>query len=111
MFSRFDSLFLLTALIDLSILVLAIALVMRHTSRSKALWLLVSAVTALNSLYGTAMVKIDKGLGRGGSLWHRVALPPDINFTIDLVSRVTLLIAIWLFVMHLVKTRTRDEVA
>jgi hypothetical protein len=105
MFALFDGLFLLTVLSELSLLVLAIALVLRPASRSKAILLLGYVVTALNSVYGTAMVKIDRALGRGGSLWHRAALPAEINFVVDLAGRIALLIAIWLFVAHLIKTR------
>jgi hypothetical protein len=108
MFALFDVLFLLTFAIELSLLVLAIALVARPASRSKAFWLLIYAVTALNSLYATAMAKIDRGLGRDGALFYRVALPRDINFVVDLAGRIALLIVIWLFVIHLIKTRRAD---
>jgi hypothetical protein len=105
MLDPFNILFLFAILIELSLLVLAIYLIVRRTFRFKAYWLLAYVLTALNSDYATAVVKIDRALGRQGSLFERVALPRDVNFIIDVSGRIALLIVIWLFLVHFVKTR------
>ena len=107
---RFEILYLLAVLVELSLLILALALLAQPAFRSKAYWLLAYVITALNSDYATAMVKIDRALGRDGALWRRVTLPADINYLLDVFGRCALLIAIWLFLMHLMKTRTRKGI-
>lgn len=111
MFDPSNILFLFAILIDLSLLVLAIGLVARPIFRSKACWLLAYVLTALNSDYATAIVKIDRALGRGGRLFEQLALPRDINFLIGLAGRIALLIAIWLFLVHFVRNRERNSPA
>lgn len=104
-------LFLFTILIELSLLALAICLIARRSLRVKGCWLLAYVLTALNVDYGAAIVKIDRALGRQGSLFARVALPRDTNFIVDVLGRIALLIALWLFLVSFVKTRQSNSLA
>lgn len=109
MLDRFATLFSMAVLIDLSILVVALTLAVHGVFRAKAYFLLTYALTAIYSDYGTLMVKLDKNFGRDGNLWHRVTLPADINYLLDLSGRLALLIVIWLFLIRLWKTRTETD--
>jgi hypothetical protein len=109
MLDPFNILFLLAVLIDLSVLCLAVGLLTRAAFRSKAYWLLAYALATLIVDYATAIVKIDRALGRGGALFERVALPRHINLLIDLSGRIALLIAIWLFLVHFIKAPRGDS--
>lgn len=105
---RLEFLFSLAVLADLSILILALVLMLHSTCRSRAYLLLTYAVTTgLNNDYVFAVKAIDRALGRRGALLHSITLAPDVNFALDLMGRIALLIVIWLFLSHLIKTRRK----
>ena len=98
-------LFIFGLLIDLSLVALAMVLVRRSEFRSIGCWLLGYVLTALYSDYAVAIVRIDRALGRGGSLFHQLALSRDVNFVVASLGKVALLIAIVLFLVRFVKAR------
>jgi hypothetical protein len=103
--NRSDILFLTTIIIDLSLLIAAIMLLRRKFFTPPSYWLLTYAVISTYTDYTVAMVKIDRLLSRGGSLWQTLVLPPNVNFALDLVAHAALLIAICLCISRLAQSR------
>jgi hypothetical protein len=105
---RFEIVLLLAILTELSVLVLAIVLIVRPEFRSKAYWLLAYAITGIYSDYVIAIEAIDRALGHDGDLLRRATLPSAINFALEFSGRVALVIAIWLFLLHVIRTGLRN---
>jgi hypothetical protein len=105
---RFESVLLLAILTELSVVVLAIVLIMRSEFRSKAYWLLAYAITGIYSDYVIAIGAIDRALGHDGDLLRRATLPSAINFVLEFSGRVALVIAIWLFLLHVIRAGLRN---
>jgi hypothetical protein len=108
---RFETVLFLAILTEWSVLVLALVLLMRPAFRSKAYWLLAYAITGLYSDYLIGIGAIDRALGYDGVLLRRVALPPTVNFILDFSGRIVLLIAIWLFFLHVMKAGRGNSTA
>src|SRR2546428_763796 len=103
--NRSDILFLTTIIIDLSLLITAIMLLRRKLFKPPSCWLLIYAVVSMYTDYTVAMVKMDRLLLRDGSLWHRVVFNTDVNFGLDLIGRVAILVAICLSISGLARLR------
>ena len=95
MLDRFTWIFSSSALIDGALLVLALCLIIRREFRSIGLWLVGYALCALYGDYNFGMERRDKALGT--TLAATFTFPPSLDFIVDLVGRIALLIAIWMF--------------
>lgn len=95
MFDRFTWMFSTSALIDGALMVLALCLIIHREFRSIGFWLVAYAVSAIYSDYNFGMEMRDKALGT--TFATTFTFPPAIDFTADLMGRVALLVAIWLF--------------
>jgi hypothetical protein len=103
MFDRFTILFSLSVIGDRIVFVLALMLIVRRQFGSIGYWLLVYAISALYGDYHFGMETRQKALY--GAVNYNMLLPPTASFVVDLLGRIVLLIAIWMFFVKFVRTQ------
>jgi hypothetical protein len=91
---RFTWIFSSSALIDGALLVLALLSTARREFKPVGLFLLSYAISALYGDYNLGMEMRDKALATAFAT--SFTLPPSLDFIVDLVGRIALLIAIWM---------------
>lgn len=99
--NRSDVLFVGTFLIDVSLLVVAMACLRQRLFKSVVFLLLIYSVISLYRDCIVGIIKLDRALKWGGAATHQVLSIANITFTLDAIARVAVFIGICLCIVTL----------